>query len=330
MNGVRRRFVWELDWNLLRTFIVIVQERGLTAASEKLFVQQPAISSALNRLETHIGCRLIERSAAHFSVTPAGQRLYVECCSLFNIVNGLPAATDIAPNELTGHVEIALASHVVCGFFDQLLTQFHLDYPNVSLSTQVMPSHQAAESVLDRAVGFGICLMHERLPKLNYVELYREHFGYFCGPGHSLYGQSDLPLEALRHESYVSFQTDQMSSALWPVALLRQQNGFDGPVLGTSSHLEEVKRLILAGFGFGPLPIHVVQDDIQSGRLWRLPPYDSPPMVSVYVIHDPSARRSKAESLLLERLLSLIHALPIADRTFANPQVANPLDPPNK
>ena len=61
--------------------------------------------------------------------------------------------------------------------------------------------------------------------------------------------------------------------------------------IGTSSHLEEVKRLIIAGFGFGPLPIHVVEDDVRAGRLWRLPPYDGAPMVDVHLVHDRSARR---------------------------------------
>ena len=72
MARQRRRFVWEIDWNLLRTFMVIVQERGLTAAGEKLSLKQPTVSNALKRLETHMGCRLVERNASHFSVTPAG------------------------------------------------------------------------------------------------------------------------------------------------------------------------------------------------------------------------------------------------------------------
>ena len=52
MARQRRRFVWEIDWNLLRTFMVIVQERGLTAAGEKLSLKQPTVSNALKRLET--------------------------------------------------------------------------------------------------------------------------------------------------------------------------------------------------------------------------------------------------------------------------------------
>ena len=37
----------QLDWNLLRTFMVIVQEGSITAAANRLFLTQPAVSLAL-------------------------------------------------------------------------------------------------------------------------------------------------------------------------------------------------------------------------------------------------------------------------------------------
>lgn len=322
MAGPRRRFVWELDWNLLRTFMVIVQEQGLTAAGEKLSLKQPTISNALRRLEIHMDCRLIERNASHFSVTPAGRRLFSECVALFDIVSGLPQQVEQLPGDLSGHIDIALASHVVCPFFDEVLAAFHRAFPQVTLSMTVAPSRDVAVAVANRDACFGVCLMEERHLKLEYELLYREAFGYFCGPRHSLFGKSDIPLSALRHEPYVSFKTDQMSGALWPVALLRQQEGFEGAVIGTSSHLEEVKRLIIANFGFGPMPIHVVEDDVRAGRLWRLPPYETAPNIDVHLVHDRAARRGRAESILLAELRKAIASLPLAERTYPGPASA--------
>ncbi len=316
MVGPRRRFVWELDWNLLRTFMVIVQEKGLTAAGEKLSLKQPTISNALRRLEIHMDCRLIERNASHFAVTPAGQRLFSECVALFDIVSGLPQHMEELPGDVTGHIDIALASHVVCPFFDEVLASFHRAFPQVTLSMTVASSREVVAAVANRDACFGVCLMEERHPKLEYEILYREGFGYFCGVRHPLFGKSDIALADLRHEPYVSFKTDQMSGALWPVALLRQQEGFEGATIGTSSHLEEVKRLIIAGFGFGPLPIHVVEDDVRVGRLWRLPPYEAVPMVDVHLVYDRSARRGRAESILVAELRQAISARPIETRTY--------------
>lgn len=42
-----------LDLNLLRTFIILHQERNMRRAAERLFVSQPAVSKALQRLRDH-------------------------------------------------------------------------------------------------------------------------------------------------------------------------------------------------------------------------------------------------------------------------------------
>ena len=44
---------YSLDLNLLRTFLVFSQELNMRKASQRLFVSQPAISQALQKLRTH-------------------------------------------------------------------------------------------------------------------------------------------------------------------------------------------------------------------------------------------------------------------------------------
>ncbi|MER9094767.1 LysR family transcriptional regulator [Mesorhizobium sp. M0700] len=305
-----------MDWNLLRTFMVIVQEKGITSASEKLRLTQPTISNALRRLEGHFDRRLIERRPGMFEVTPAGQRLYAECVALFNTVSGLHTLVHDQPDEVTGRIEMAFASHMVCPFLDDVLAEFHRHSPRVSFAISVLSSQEVITAVVQKDAALGVCLMHERNPKLKFEPLYRESFGYFCGHQHRLFGRRGVSMRDLRAEPYVSFKTDQMGDALWPIAMLRQQEEFTGRVIGTSSHVEEVKRLIIAGLGFGPLPIHVVEDDVRNGLLWRLPPYENPPEIIVHLIYDPTARRSRAEALLLECLLAQIDATPLERRTY--------------
>ncbi len=48
-----------LDLNLLRTFIILHQERNMRRAAERLFVSQPAVSKALQRLRDHFEDELL-------------------------------------------------------------------------------------------------------------------------------------------------------------------------------------------------------------------------------------------------------------------------------
>ncbi len=52
-----------------------------------------------------------------------------------------------------------------------------------------------------------------------------------------------------------------------------------------------------------------------------LPPYEKPPEINVYLTFDPVARRTRAEALLLERLLTKIEQTPLDQRTYPSKAV---------
>jgi len=308
-----------LDWNLLRTFVVIVDEGGITNAARRLLLRQPTVSTALKRLETQLGRRLIERGGGRFALTAAGELLYRECVEISGSIWRLTTVVREVPEEISGHVTIAMASHVVCPPFDDALAEFHRRHPRATLSIEVATSADVARQVIQKRASFGVALVHERHPALAYRPMFREHFGFFCGPRHRLFGREGLSLADLREESFVSFKTDRLTDALRPVALVRAREAIDDRIVGTSSHLEEVRRMIIAGLGIGPLPIHVVERDVADGLLWRLPPHEEPPAIDIFLVNHPRAQLNRAERALLAILEAQLDALPMDRRTYPAP-----------
>ncbi|WP_297776809.1 LysR family transcriptional regulator [uncultured Roseovarius sp.] len=310
------RIMREMDWNLLRTFVVLAQSTSVTDAAHRLRLTQPSVSTALKRLEDRVGKRLIHRAPGHFALTEAGEVLYREALDIQGSILRLSTLMRDMTDEVTGHVRLSLASHVICPVFDQVLAEFHAENPRATLAIEVHSSAQAIETVSARSASFAICLVHQRNPKLEYMRLYREFFGLFCGPRHALFGQRDLTRADLAGRSAVSFETDRLQDALKPVTLMRAQAELGDQIIATSSHLEEVRRMIIAGIGVGPLPLHVAARDVQDGLLWQLPPYDQTAAVDVHVVWNPRAVLNRAEQSLLDRLLARIDATPIEDRTY--------------
>jgi DNA-binding transcriptional LysR family regulator len=310
------RLARELDWNLLRTFMVVVQEGGITAAANRLYLRQPSVSHALKRLESRIGKRLIERGPAHFRVTPAGELLYREAVEIYGNIARVAVLTREIRDEITGHVRISMASHVVSSIFDTALSDFHAECRQATCEIDIATSIEVAHAVLGKSASFGICLVHERLSRLEYEHMYREHFGFFCGPSHPLFGRSDLSMTDLDGHTTVSFRTDRLGDALRPVALLREQHGLEMPIVGHSLNLEEVRRMIVAGLGVGPLPIHVVERDVRDGLLWRLPPYTDPPAIDIYLVWNPRCHLNRAETWFLNTLRQAIASQPLNARTY--------------
>ncbi|NOE36347.1 MULTISPECIES: LysR family transcriptional regulator [unclassified Ruegeria] len=318
------KLIRDLDWNLLRTFMVIVQEGSITLAAQRLMRRQPSVSQALKRLETRLGMPLIDRSPSHFRITPAGQTLYQECLDMFGSLARAIQSAQGTEDIVTGTVKLALLSRIESDFFDAILADFHLQFPEVSFDIEVMSSKAVRQAVLEKSATLGVCLVHDTHPSLQHEVLYRSYFGFYCGPSHPLFGQRDLKLDDLRDHSSVSFRTDQLWDALRPVALLRAQHKLDNKVIGYTSDLGEAQRMIGAGLGFGPLPVHIAERFVNRGELWRLPPYENALAIDIHLVHHKSARLNRAEKALLDMFRNRLASVPLEQRSYNPAETIEP------
>lgn len=314
----KNRFPWRLDWNLLRTFMVVAEQRGISKAATFLGLKQPTISVALKRLEETIGKTLIIRKPNEFTITRAGQVLYAECSSIFGTVSQLPALMEEDRAELRGHLSIAITSSVISEHFDDFLNCFSNAHPNVTYTFTVYESNEIEKMVtLDRP-SFGICLL-SKLPKhLDTMVLYKEYFGLFCGERHHLFAAKDITLEDLENEPFVAFQTEDVGGPLEAISMLRTRLNLSRNWRGVSSSLNEIRRMIMANVGIGALPLHVAQQEIAAGHIRQLPPYEDLPLVSIYLISNPERRYSEAETTFLTSIEAELSAIAISERTYGN------------
>lgn len=311
-----QRFPWNLDWNLLRTFMVVVEQRGISKAADFLGLKQPTVSAALKRLEDTTGKQLVIRKPNEFTVTRPGQALYSECAQIFGTISQLPSLLDEDRAELRGHLSIAITSAVHCEHFDEILSGFSKAHPNVTCSFAVHESEEVETIVNQNRASFGICLLSKRPRNLNSVVLYREFFGLYCGVRHPLFKAQKINPKDLKGEPFVTFQTEAEGRPLHAASQLRARLGLAKGWRGESSSLNEIRRLIMANVGIGALPIHVAQQDVEAGNLRQLPPYDNLPMVDIYLITNPARRQSEVEAEFLDACLAELNRIDLDERTY--------------
>lgn len=309
---------WRLDWNLLRSFMVIMDVGSITEAARRLDLKQPTVSNALRRLEETLGRRLIDRGPRSFEPTPHGRALYEQVTQMFGSIERLTAILENEIDDVCGTVAIAMATHVTTPLIDETLTDFQARYPNTTISITVNSSRNIIEMIRAKRSAIGVCLVREQEPSLDYHHLFREYFGFFCGPPHHLFGRAGLAVEDLNGERSVSFDTDRIEDVLRPVAMLRESAAFAWPPAGVSNNLEEVRRMAIAGLGVAALPVHVVERDVRDGLLWRLPPYENLPEIDIYAVCNPDTQLNRAEQEFVRMLIERIETTPLADRVYGN------------
>lgn len=310
------QLAWDLDWNLLRTFMVIAQFRSITQAAHYLNLKQPTVSNALRRLETQLGFQLAERGPRNFILTDHGEALYRQCREIFGSIGRLPNIVRDSHDDVQGHIRIVMASHVITPMLDATLLEFHQKNPKATFSISIKDSQEVIETLRAKQATLGICLVREPLADLSVDLFYREHFGFFCGRPHALFGQKIRSLDELRGQQIVSFYTDKLGDVLHQVAVRRGQSQLSDTITGLSNNLEEVRRMIMAGLGIGPLPVHVVERDIAAGQLWRLAVDEAPVAVDVFTLHNPRAILNAAEKEFLQLLRHTVSGTDIKQRSY--------------
>jgi len=308
-----------LDWNLLRTYLVIVQERGISAAASKLHLTQSAVSQALRRLEQHLGKRLIDRHDTRFAVTAAGEEVRKAAQHIYGNISELISEVSQTKEEAVGKVHLLCASRIHSAVYDEFWSEFHRLYPRIQIQLDVLPSREIVNLVQQRAATAGIALCRKNPPRIASSVFLTQRYAIFCGRKHRLFGRTDCSMEDLINENFVSFTSDALGDSLSPLTIFRDQKGFSGNIVATSSHYDEIKRLLVAGLGIGCLPEHSVQTDIAEGLLWRLPPAEGVCDAELHFLWHKEAHHSKAETLFIEAFMQHIEQYTPRQRLLVKP-----------
>ncbi|MFC6338333.1 LysR family transcriptional regulator [Pseudomonas sp. CCM 7891] len=301
-HDVHRLLNDRLDWNLLRTFRVIGQELSISRAAARLHLTQPAVSQALKRLEQQLGRQLIARRGPRFALTEIGEQIFALAGEIYGQMSQVSSVLEQSADEVIGKVRLLIISRIFSERFDDFLANFHRQHPRVDLEVEVMRSSDIVSALLEKTATLGLSLNRRPQSRLEQRLFLRQRYVFFCGKHHALFGRDNVAEGDLQKENFVSFTSDQIGGMLSPLTIFRDQQGFSGRIVASSSSLEEVRRLVIAGFGIGCLPEHVVAADVEAGLLWRLPPHEGIADVDIHLLWNREQRMSRAEAIFLENL----------------------------
>lgn len=313
LEGLARR----INWNLLHMFVVVAEMQSISRAAAMLGRGQPAVSAALKKLEERLGCKLANRGPTNFALTPAGEVLYREAREIANGIDRLSLLIADLSGELTGTVHLAMASHMTSPLLNDAFAEFHRRHPKATFLITVMSSPDIMKAMASSLIHFAVTPLYQRPDQFDSLHIFREHCAFYCGPTHRLFGRRDLAPADLRGEAAVSYyRPAAISYTLQTIADAHAALQLAEPAAAVSNHMEEVRRMIIAGIGIGAIPIHIAARDERDGLLWRLPPYRPTMPVDVFMITNPRVQPSRVEQALIGVLRELVAARPLKERTY--------------
>ena len=230
----------------LTYFLEIAEAGNISRAAERLGVSQPTLSQAMRRLEDSLGNAILLRSSGGVRLTKVGHRLKADAGSLLESWQRLRATASQDEGELRGRYTIGAHPAVAIYSLPTILRNLLCSYPRLELSLEHGLSRHICDSVISFRTDFGIVINPVRHPELVIKPVAKDQVGLWRSRNHT---KSNDPQSA---EFTVIGDRDllQVRSIRSRFEELSQRP----PRFMSSSSLEVVRALTLAGVGVGILP----------------------------------------------------------------------------
>jgi DNA-binding transcriptional LysR family regulator len=123
-----------LDLNLLRVFKVLLEEKNMRKAAERLFVSQPAVSQSLQKLRHHFDDLLFVKVKTGLEPTTFSEQLARNLLPLiYQLESVVNASSPFDPAELDEEITIALSSQFVFSVSSEIYRHFKKHAPNLKV-----------------------------------------------------------------------------------------------------------------------------------------------------------------------------------------------------
>ncbi|MBC3910223.1 LysR family transcriptional regulator [Undibacterium umbellatum] len=143
----------QTDWNLIRSFVAVVEHGSLTRAAEAMGLSQPTLSRQIAELESSLGAALFERVARGLKLTPTGENLVEPARYMMAAARSLGMAAATQNHDMHGTVRITASEMVSAFVLPALLRQLAQLHPEIQI--ELVASNQIS-NLLEREADIAI------------------------------------------------------------------------------------------------------------------------------------------------------------------------------
>lgn len=251
----------------LRVFLAVVETGSFSAAARRLDRAQSAVTYAVQKLEEQAGLDLFDRRAYRPALSEAGRALLPCVHMILEAVDGFKIVADGMASGLEAEITIVVEAMFPMALLVVVLGELQKQFPSVQTRLQVESLGAAREAIVAGRADIGLVIPAEDGGEALHFEAVTEiELVAVAAPSHPLASISKvIGTEDLRSHLQLVF-SDRSDQGRWP------DRGVVGLRTWRLADLGAKHSMLLAGLGWGSMPLHIVEGDLSNGRLVRLQP----------------------------------------------------------
>jgi LysR family transcriptional regulator for bpeEF and oprC len=288
----------------MEVFTRVVETGGMTRAADSLGLPKATATTLIQRLEAHLGLKLLNRTTRRVSVTPDGAAYYERCLAILAEVRETEESLTQQHTAPRGRLRVNVPTLMARSVFVPALPSFFARYPKIELALACSERHvDLIEEGIDCAIWSGEI-------EDSSVVARRVGFLYFAtcaAPSYvAAHGQPAHPDDLVRHQciNHFSPRTGKVFDWVFSKDEARVQTSLRGHIA-----LEDENSYVAAaeaGLGIAQIPAFVLKEAMEHRSLELVLGDWFPEPAPLYVVYPQNRHLSSKVRVFVDWVAALL------------------------
>lgn len=245
----------------------IAETKSISEAANRLFIAQPSLSQALQRIEDAIGTPLFIRHQSGMILTLAGEKYCKAAGEILNIYNDFTNEITYINDFKKGRVTIGTTTFMGAHLLPKIIPEFANNFPNIEIFIKEENSSVLERELLDCNIDFAIMHNHplKQNKSIDYDVLYNDPFVIATKKNHKIYNckiDKNLPypkvdINEFKDEKFILVSKGKGIRHVCDIIF--NNAGISPQIVLTTKNYETARRLASIGYGITIIPFQYIK-----------------------------------------------------------------------
>ena len=248
----------------LKVFMTVASEKSFSRAGEKLLRTQPAVSLAVQKLESDLQERLIDRSGKELLLTDAGRIVYEYARRFENLEGDLEIALAELRDNSAGRLTVG-ANESTSLYLLGHIERYRRLYPKVKVQVRRSLSSKIPSQLIDGDLELGVISYDPEDDRLVSMVLFTDHLAFVVSPAHRFANRAAVSISELGMETFIAHNVLSPYRAVVLKEFQRHKVALNMDV--EMPTVETIRKMVQRNEGVAFLPRMCVEQELKQDTL---------------------------------------------------------------
>ena len=248
----------------LKVFLTVANEKSFSRAADKLLRTQPAISLAIQKLESDLQEKLIDRSGKELLLTDAGRTVFEYARRFENLEEELENALAELRDNSAGRLIVG-ANESTSLYLLKHIEQYRRLYPKVKVQVRRSLSSKIPSQLIDGDLELGVISYDPEDDRLVSLVIFTDHLAFVVSPTHRFANREEVSINELGMETFIAHNVLSPYRAVVLKEFQRHKVALNMDV--EMPTVETIRKMVQRNEGVAFLPRMCVEQEVRQETL---------------------------------------------------------------